>query len=58
MTDATTIADRYIAIWNEADAERRRALIAEAWTENCSYVDPLMRADDRDQIHALVTAAH
>lgn len=58
MTDATTIAERYIAIWNEADTDRRRALIAEAWTESCSYIDPMMRADDREQIHALVTAAH
>jgi hypothetical protein len=58
MTDANIIADRYIAIWNEADTERRRALIADAWTEDCSYVDPMMRADNREQIHALVTAAH
>ena len=58
MTDATAIAERYIAIWNETDSERRRALIAEAWTESCSYIDPLMRAGDREQIHALATAAH
>ena len=56
MTDANTIADRYIAIWNEADTDRRRALIAEAWAEDCSYIDPMMRADNREQIHALVTA--
>ena len=54
MTDATTIAERYLAVWNETDAERRRALITEAWTESCTYVDPLMRGEGPDAIEALV----
>jgi len=28
----TTITDTYIAAWNEADPQRRRALVAETWT--------------------------
>lgn len=56
MSDATIIAERYIALWNETDADRRRVLIAEAWTESCSYVDPLMQGEGREQIDALVTA--
>ncbi|MDL2397706.1 nuclear transport factor 2 family protein [Rhizobium mayense] len=58
MTDATTIAERYLAVWNETEAERRRALITEAWTESCSYVDPLMRGEGHEQIDALVAAVH
>ncbi len=58
MTDATTIAERYIAVWNETDAGRRRALISQAWTESCTYIDPLMRGEGREQIDALVAAVH
>ena len=43
MTDTKTIVDRYLAIWNEDDAARRRALIASAWTEDATYVDPVMK---------------
>lgn len=58
MTDATMIAERYIAAWNETDAERRRALIAETWTETATYVDPLMRGEGHEQIGALIEAVH
>ena len=42
MTDFTDLADRYIAMWNETDARRRRDIIARLWADNASYVDPLM----------------
>src|SRR5262245_62124918 len=58
MTDPTTIAERYLAVWNETDAARRRTLIAEAWTEAGTYVDPLMRGEGHEQIDALVAAVH
>ena len=29
--NAQTLADRYVAVWNETDAERRRAEIADLW---------------------------
>jgi hypothetical protein len=32
MTDAAQIANRYIAVWNETDPARRRALLDEGWT--------------------------
>ena len=31
---AEELADRYLALWNEPDADRRRRMIAELWTEN------------------------
>jgi hypothetical protein len=31
---AAKMADRYIALWNEPDADRRRRTIAELWTED------------------------
>lgn len=58
MIQAGEIADRYIAVWNETDAERRRALIAENWAESATYVDPLMQGQGHDQIGALIGAVH
>jgi hypothetical protein len=37
MTDANKLADRYVAMWTEADAERRRSAIAEHWTEDAIH---------------------
>ncbi|WP_432259395.1 nuclear transport factor 2 family protein [Cupriavidus sp. TMH.W2] len=56
VADAATLADRYLAAWNETDAARRRELIALAWTETASYVDPLMRGDGHAGIDAMIAA--
>ena len=32
MENPSSLADRYVAVWNETDAERRRNQIAELWT--------------------------
>jgi hypothetical protein len=52
--DVTPVVDRYIAIWNETDAARRRDLIAQTWTQDASYVDPLMRGDGPEGIDAMI----
>jgi hypothetical protein len=31
---AAELADRYVALWNEPDADRRRRTIAELWTQD------------------------
>jgi hypothetical protein len=41
MTDtqaATAMAEQYVALWNEPDADRRRRMIAELWTEDGRHV--------------------
>ncbi|MET0529448.1 MAG: nuclear transport factor 2 family protein [Microvirga sp.] len=58
MTDATSIATRYIALWNETDADRRQALLADLWTEDGTYIDPLMQGSGHSQIDALISAVH
>ncbi|MFA7416706.1 MAG: nuclear transport factor 2 family protein [Rhizobium sp.] len=58
MTDFNTLAERYVAVWNETDAARRKALIAETFAEDSFYVDPLMQAVGRDQLAALVAGVH
>jgi hypothetical protein len=35
---AEQLADRYMALWNEPDADRRRRMIAELWTEDGSQI--------------------
>jgi hypothetical protein len=34
MTDPRDLVDRYVAVWNEPDAERRRKAVSELWTED------------------------
>jgi hypothetical protein len=57
MTDIATVLDAYIASWNETDADRRRALVAETFTDDASYLDPLMSGDGTDGIAAMIGAA-
>ena len=54
MEQFADVVERYFAVWNETDADRRRALIAQTWTEESSYVDPLMQGDGHPGIDALV----
>ena len=59
MTNSTitSVVDTYIAAWNEGDAERRRALVGETWTDDGTYVDPLMAGSGPDEIAAMIGAA-
>jgi hypothetical protein len=54
MTDSTTIANRYIDLWNERTPTRRREMLRESWTADASYVDPLMRGDGHAGVDALI----
>jgi hypothetical protein len=35
---AAELANRYFALWNEPDADRRRRMIAELWTEDGRHI--------------------
>lgn len=54
MTDPKTIADRYLAVWNEADDVRRVAMLAKDWAANARYVDPMMHGKGRNSIDAMI----
>jgi hypothetical protein len=56
MTDVNIVIDRYINMWNETDSSRRRDLIAQTWTDDASYIDPLVVAEGPDAIDATVAA--
>jgi len=52
------LIDHYIAMWNETNGKRRRDLIAQVWTEDASYVDPVLQGDGHAGIDAMVQAVH
>ena len=54
MSNMDALIDRYFAVWNETDAAQRRDLIAQTWTEDASYVDPLMEGAGQAGIDAMV----
>jgi hypothetical protein len=54
MPDTTTVVDTYITAWNETDADRRRELIEQTWTDDARYLDPMMSGDGHDGIDAMI----
>lgn len=57
MSDFKELADRYIATWNEPDADARRAAIAALWAEDGTYTDPLASVTGHDAIAAVIAGA-
>ena len=57
MSDHDSLIDRYIACWNEADAGRRAALVAETFAADARYRDPLMQGEGHAGIAAMIGAA-
>ena len=51
------IIDRYIAAWNETDAEACSALVWSLWAADGSYTDPLADVRGPDEIAGLIGAA-
>ena len=56
MSNFTELIDRYIDTWNETDDERRRELIAQTWTEDATYIDPMMKGDGHAGINDMIQA--
>ena len=54
MTDAQSIAQRYIDAWNERDGKRRLELLAATWTADARYTDPLAAVKGTADISALI----
>ncbi|WP_320668762.1 nuclear transport factor 2 family protein [Patulibacter defluvii] len=50
------VVDAYLQTWNATDPDARAALLAEHWTSDASYVDPLAEAVGRDALHATIGA--
>ncbi|MGW3470971.1 nuclear transport factor 2 family protein [Saccharopolyspora sp. NPDC000995] len=52
----TDLLDRYIATWNERDADKRRAMVDELWANEGTYTDPLADVQGREAIDATIAA--
>jgi hypothetical protein len=74
LIDPKELVDRYVAVWSEPDAERRRRAIAELWTEDGVQllqppqevreaaaglgVTPTLEAPGYDELEVRVTRAY
>ena len=56
-TDIATFVDRYINIWNEPDADRRRQTIRELWQEDAKHLARTLEAIGYDGIETRVANA-
>jgi len=70
----TELVDRYVAVWNEPDAELRGKIIRELWAEDGAQIlqppremaeeasklgfSPILRARGHDELDVRVTRAH
>ena len=43
--DPRELVDRYVAVWNEPDAELRRKAIHELWTQDGAHIVPAAPGD-------------
>jgi hypothetical protein len=50
------LVKRYLACWNETDADDRRALIDDVWAADAAYTDPMTEARGREAIDATIGA--
>ncbi|MBF6331367.1 nuclear transport factor 2 family protein [Nocardia transvalensis] len=57
MSEYETIARRYIDSWNEQDADKRKALLAEVFTPDATYTDPLAQVGGVEAIDQVIGGA-
>ena len=55
--ELNTLINRYIEAWNEPDGTRRRDLVAATWTDDGTYLDPLMSGNGHDSIATMIGLA-
>ncbi len=56
MTASPDLAARYLAAWNATDPAVRRAAVAEVFTEDARYTDPLADVTGHAAIEATIAA--
>jgi SnoaL-like domain len=55
--DLNNLIHRYIDAWNETDAGRRQELVAGVWTDDGTYLDPLMSGAGHGSIATMIGLA-
>jgi hypothetical protein len=53
----TNVIDTYISAWNERVPERRRALVAAAFADDATYLDPMLSGAGGDELAAMIAGA-
>ena len=56
-TPIRDVVERYIALWNEPDADARSRAVAQLFTQEGTYTDPLGAAEGYEAIEAVITGA-
>lgn len=56
--DVVVSIDRYFVAWNALDPDDRARLVAEAWSEECRYVDPLVDVEGHAAIGSMIGGVH
>ncbi|MCG5218842.1 nuclear transport factor 2 family protein [Streptosporangium sp. KLBMP 9127] len=54
MYDFANLVERYLAAWNEGDAEARLKAVAALWTEDGGYTDPMAQVTGHEGIAAVI----
>lgn len=57
MSNVNESVVRYLKAWSEPDAKRRRDLVAQAFTEDGSYIDRVREGHGHDSIDAMIAKA-
>ncbi|MER5730792.1 nuclear transport factor 2 family protein [Streptomyces sp. NPDC002138] len=57
MSDLTNTVTQYLDLWNEADADRRATGIADLFTPEAPYIDPLAAVEGHAGIAAVLAGA-
>lgn len=58
FNDFTELADSYVAVWNEPDAEARRAAIASLWVPDGEHYVRTLQARGHEALQQRVTGSH
>jgi hypothetical protein len=58
MADTIETVERFVAVWNQADAERRRSEINNLWTANGRHLMGSQDVQGHDALFERVTASH
>jgi hypothetical protein len=58
VSDLSELAERYIAVWNEPDADRRRAGIEELWAVDCAHYTDIREVHGYDALAERIGKAY
>jgi hypothetical protein len=58
MFDAQDLSDRYVAVWNESDPERRRRQIAALWVPDGQHYSDVREARGYDALEQRIVGSY